>query len=332
MAKSGERLYPAMPYASYTRINDDDLRALYAYFMHGVAPVHSKPPPTRLPFPFNQRWGMFFWDLAFVQHGRYQLRPAHDAQWNRGAYLVQGLGHCGACHTPRGPAYEERGYDERSRLYLTGAVNDNWYAANLTGDPASGLGDWSEAELATFLKQGHSAHGIVFGSMSQTVKDSLQYLTDEDAGAMAHYLKSLPAAAAYGSFDAHSQTARTTQQWLQTGAVERPGAGIYMNFCARCHGANGGGVDGKGAPLAGNSAVLGRNPASVIRIILEGSTAPVVDGALRPRKMPAFAGRLDDREIAFVATLVRNTWGNQARPVDTREVTSLRTSVAASKK
>lgn len=332
VAKGGKRLYPAMPYASYTRIDDDELRALYAYFMHGVAPVHTRPPLTKLPFPFNQRWGLWFWDLAFVQHGRYEPRSNHDAQWNRGAYIVQGLGHCGACHTPRGPGYEERGYDERSRLYLTGSVNDNWFAANLTGDPAAGLGNWSAAELAAFLKQGAAGHGIAFGSMTQTVEDSLQYLTDADAQAVARYLKSLPAAASSGSFEPHSPRARNTQQWLQTGLVELPGAGIYMNFCARCHAADGKGNHGKGAPLAGNPAVLGSNPDSVIRIILEGSSTPVIDGDRHPpRKMPAFAGRLDDQEIAYVATLVRNTWGNRAEPVDVRQVRSLKARVAKSK-
>lgn len=127
IAKDGRHLYPAMPYASYTVILDDDVQALYAYFMHGVEAVNHKPPQTRLPFPFNQRWVFRFWNAAFVNRGPYKPRLDRDTQWNRGAYLVQSLGHCGACHTPRGLAYQEKGYSELSPEYLSGASVDNWF-------------------------------------------------------------------------------------------------------------------------------------------------------------------------------------------------------------
>ncbi len=155
VARGGKHLYPAMPYPSFSKIDDDDMHALYAYFLHGVQPVAKAAAPTRLPFPFNQRWALAFWNFAFAPKGLYAVRTDHDAQWNRGAYLVQSLGHCGACHTPRGPAYEERGYTESSRLYLTGGTNDHWFAPNLTGDPGAGLGRVHEAEIAAFLKSGH---------------------------------------------------------------------------------------------------------------------------------------------------------------------------------
>jgi len=149
IAKDGRRLYPAMPYASFTFITDDDIRALYAYFINEVKPVNYKPPQTKLPFPFNIRLSLFFWDALFVKHERFKPHIDRDAQWNRGAYLVQSLGHCGACHTPRGLAFQEKAYTESSPVYLKGAVVDNWFATNLTGDPASGLGRWSETDIAS---------------------------------------------------------------------------------------------------------------------------------------------------------------------------------------
>jgi mono/diheme cytochrome c family protein len=179
-APGGKHLYPAMPYPSFSKINDNDMRALYAYFMRGVAPVATTPPPTRLPFPFSQRWAMIFWNLAFSPEGVYVPRGDRDTQWNRGAYLVQSLGHCGACHTPRGVAYEEHGYTESSGRYLSGGVNDHWFAPNLTGDAGSGLGRVNEDQIAAFLKSGHGGGLVTFGSMVQVVEDSMQYMSDDD--------------------------------------------------------------------------------------------------------------------------------------------------------
>ena len=151
IAPGGKHLYPAMPYPSFAKISDDDMLALYAYFMHGVQPVAKRPPQTKLPFPFNQRWALVFWNEFFAPHERFKPDENRGALWNRGAYLVQALGHCGACHTGRGPAYEERGYGDKDPLFLTGGTVDHWFAPNLTGDPASGLGRWSEADIAAFL-------------------------------------------------------------------------------------------------------------------------------------------------------------------------------------
>ena len=201
IAKDGRRLYPAMPYASFTATTDDDIRALYAYFMNEVAPVNHKPPETKLPFPFNLRWSLFFWDFAFVKHERYKPHNDRDARWNRGAYLVQSLGHCGACHTPRGLGFQERAYTESCPIYLSGAVVDNWYAANLTGDSASGLGRWSEADIAAFLETGHGGQIAAFGSMIDVIENSTQYLHKVDLNAIAHYLKSLPAHGEKASFE-----------------------------------------------------------------------------------------------------------------------------------
>jgi mono/diheme cytochrome c family protein len=326
VAPGGKRLYPAMPYASFTKISDADMRALYAYFMHGVQPVGHRPPETKLPFPFSQRWGLFFWDFAFVRHGRFTPDDKHDVQWNRGAYIVQSLGHCGACHTPRGPGFEERGYDESSRLYLTGGTNDHWFAPNLTGDPGSGLGRLSPRDIASFLKSGHGAdvHVVTFGSMVQVVEDSAQYFNDDDLDAIAHYLKSLPAREASGAFSPNSQKAQETAVSLKTGDVERPGAGLYMSFCAKCHQADGRGESQKFPALAGNPAVLAPDTSSLIRLVLEGGSSPQTLNGPEHRKMPAFANQLTDTEIANVLSFVRATWGNEAKPVATRDVSVMR--------
>lgn len=324
VAPGGKRLYPAMPYPSFARITDDDMHALYAYFMHGVHPVATAAPETRLPFPFNQRWALMFWDWAFVPRGVFKAEAGRDAQWNRGAYLVQSLGHCGACHTPRGPAYEERGYSESSAAYLTGGTNDHWFAPNLTGDPGAGLGRVSAADIAAFLKHGHGGGLVTFGSMVQVVEDSTQYLNDADLDALAVYLKSLPPRAPGGHFNGHSNAAQQTAQALKTGDVERPGAGIYANYCARCHQMDGMGVTQKYPRLAGNPAVLSPSTTSLVRLLVEGGASPHTDGGPEPRKMPSFAGKLNDREIAHVLTFVRDTWGNAAAPVTVNDVSSVR--------
>jgi mono/diheme cytochrome c family protein len=324
IAPGHKRLYPAMPYPSFAKINDDDMRALYAYFMHGVAPIATPAPRTKLPFPFDQRWALAFWDFTFAPDEVFVPTPSRSAQWNRGAYLVQSLGHCGACHTPRGPAYEERGYRESSRLYLTGGTNDHWFAPNLTSDNGSGLGRISEPQIVAFLRRGHGGGLVTFGSMVQVVEDSTQYLSDDDLGAIAHYLKSLPPREASGHYDPRSGAALQTVRAMNTGDVERPGAGLYQGLCARCHKADGMGEALKFPRLAGNPAVLSAQTDSLIRLLIEGGEAPHTQTGPDPRKMPSFAGKLTDTEVARVLTFVRTTWGNAASPVTTRDVTQLR--------
>jgi mono/diheme cytochrome c family protein len=327
VARGGKHLYPAMPYPSFSKISDNDMHALYAYFMHGVAPVPKAAPPTRLPFPFNQRWTLAFWNFAFAPKGRYAVRTDRDAQWNRGAYLVQSLGHCGACHTPRGPAYEERGYTEASRAYLTGGTNDHWFAPNLTGDTGSGLGRVHEQEIAAFLKSGHGGDLVTFGSMVQVVEDSTQYMNDDDLNAIAHYLKSLPPQRASGAYVPQSLAARQTSASARTGNIERPGAGIYLSFCAKCHGTEGEGKPQKYPKLAGNSAVLGADTTSLMRLMVEGGNSPDTQQGPPRENMPAYAGKLTNTEIAQVLTFIRTTWGNNALPVTTRDVSQLRADI-----
>lgn len=324
VGRGGKGLYPAMPYPAFVKITDDDMRALYAYMMHGVPPVNRRPPETRVPFPFNQRWALPFWRMAFAPKTQFEPRADRDAAWNRGAYLVQSLGHCGSCHTPRGAAYQERGYDESSKTYLSGGLNDNWFAPNLRADPGSGLGRISAGDLAAFLKTGHGAGIVAYGSMVETIEDSLQYLHDDDLRAIAVYLKSLPATgAADGVFDpALAQAGR-----LKTRAPDVPpeqGASVYAGFCAQCHRDDGKGVPNAFPALAGNPSVIGEDTTSLIRLVVEGGNSPATIHGPPRQPMPAFAGRLTDAQIAQALTYVRSSWGNDARPITTNDVASLR--------
>lgn len=323
----GSRLYPAMPYPSFARLSDDDVRALYAYFMHGVAPSVNVARLTQLPFPFDQRWALALWSAAFANRDRFVSKPSQSAEWNRGAYLVQGAGHCGACHTPRGPGFNERGYDERSPAFLTGGINDHWFAPNLTGADTDGLGSWSVDDIAAFLRDGHAARGAVFGAMAPVVGESTALLTDADRRAIAVYLKSLPVRPTAATNPLGVGAPRLTAAGPRPeGGQQAPGAGVYAGFCARCHGADGTGVRDHGPPLAGNSAVLAADPTSAIRIVVEGARpAPGAPGPVS--RMPSMRGALTSSEIASVVSYVRGAWGNRAAPVSEQEVRQLRKAI-----
>ncbi|MEI7297851.1 cytochrome c [Paraburkholderia tropica] len=327
VAPGGKRLYPAMPWPSFANLQPRDVDALYQYFMYGVTPVPNAVRETQLPFPFNQRWVLAFWRMAFARQGAYTPDARQSAQWNRGAWLVQGLGHCGACHTPRGPAYNEMGYDERSPLYLTGGIADHWYAPNLTGSPGSGLGRWSADDIAAFLHDGHNARAYAFGAMAPVIGASTQYLSDDDVHAIAVYLKSLPAREPSGAYDDARAPRDATMAALRTGTPEHPGAGVYLAFCAKCHGADGRGVGDKAPPLAGSTLALSADTTSMLRLVIEGSESPRTATGGEPHKMPAFRSQLTDAEIAQVASFVRGAWGNQAAPVAPADVTRLREAI-----
>lgn len=318
----GNRLYPAMPFASFARMSDGDIADLFAYIKQGVAPVHVRPPPTRLPFPFNQRWGLAAWDLLFVPHGPFVRRANQTASWNRGAYLVQILGHCGACHTPRGLLFEERGYDESSSHYLGGGELDHWYAPDLGANPVTGMGRRSVTDLVSLLRSGHGAGDSIYGPMVDVITQSTSKMTDADLLAIATFVKSLPL--------------RPSGQRLPAGPATRPaivqevpGAAIYSGFCQRCHGPAGEGQLPKHPALAANPSVVAANSASPLRIVLEGSASPSIVHTPMPNRMPAFADTLSDRDIADVLTYVRSSWGNRAMPVSRRDAASLRATLAS---
>ena len=320
IAKDGHRLYPAMPYPSYAKITDDDLKALYAFFMKEVPPVKQANKPSEITGVMSIRWPLAVWDWVFVEDGVYRANPAHDARWNRGAYLVEGLGHCGACHTPRGWAFQEKALDAGNTAYLEGAELDAWYAPSLRGELRTGVGGWSQADLAAFLKTGHNEKGVAFGSMLDVVNNSTPYLSDDDVNAIAAYLKSLPA----NTQQTAVVYADATTTALQAGKAPAPGAELFRGSCGSCHG-----LDGKGQapympPLAGNPVVLNDDPSSLINLVLNGAQPLVAKGVPDAYRMPQYRVQLTDDQIASVLSFVRAGWGNGAGPVTAAQVKALR--------
>jgi len=322
VARDGHRLYPAMPYPSYAKMSDEDVSALYAYFMHGVKPVVQANQESDIPWPLNMRWPLAFWNLAFTSPHPYQPDPKQDALWNRGAYLVQGAGHCGSCHTPRGVAMNEKGLDGGHPLYLSGALLDGWYAPSLRGDVNTGIGRWSEAEVVQFLKTGRNQHAVVFGSMADAFNNSTQFMSDQDLQAIARYLKSLPGDPKRDGepwkYDNGTTTALAAQR------LDSPAARTYMAKCAACHA-----VDGRGRapwipPLAGAVSSLAKEDASAINVTLNGSVRVVADGVPDSYRMPPFRSQLSDAEIADVLSFIRSSWGNHGGAVKVDDVKTLR--------
>ena len=316
VAKDGHHLYPAMPYPSYAKITDDDLKELYTFFMKGVPAVKQPNKPNEIPWYLSPRWPLALWNLVFAPKTGFTPRPDRDAVWNRGAYLIEGLEHCGACHTPRGIAIQEKALDDSNPAYLQGAELDAWSAPSLRGDQLTGLGSWSADDLHAFLKSGHNDKGVAFGSMLDVVNNSTPYLTDDDVRAMAVFLKSLPATADQPAF-AYNDAATKLQQ-------AAPGSDIYFGACAACHGADGKGQPPFMPPLAGNPAVLDANPSSLINLVLNGAEPLVVKGVPDAYRMPQFRVQLTDAQIADVLSFVRGAWGNSAQAVSTDQVKKLR--------
>lgn len=328
VAKDGHNLYPAMPYTSYAKVRDDDVKALYAYFMKGVAPVNQPNRPADIPFPLNMRWPLKFWNMVFLDKGVYRDKDAKDVAWNRGAYLIQGLGHCSACHTPRGIAFQEKALDESGSAWLTGGVLDGWFASNLTGEQNVGLGRWSDAELTTFLKTGANAHASAFGSMTDVINHSTQGMSDQDLAAMSAYLKSLPAA---GGTNAPTYTydSKATAALLQHPANDA-GAKVYTAYCMHCHGVDGHAFAPLLAPLAGNPNVMEKDASSLISVTLNGTQDLVIQGIPAAYPMPKYAPVLNDQQIADVLTFIRAGWNNGAPAVGAADVAKLRKSTQAS--
>lgn len=322
VAKDGHRLYPAMPYPSYAKLSDEDVKALYDYFMHQVQPVKQANRESEIEWPMNMRWPLEFWNLAFLDTGVFASDSTKDELWNRGAYLVQGAGHCGSCHTPRGAAIQEAALDESSPEFLSGALLDGWYAPSLRGDHNVGLARWSEDDIVAFLKKGRNQHGIVYGSMMEAFNNSTQYMTDDDLTGIARYLKSLPgnepADAPKWAYDDATTVA------LNSGDMSKPGAALFIRQCSFCHGRDGQGRGEFLPPLAGASSMLADESASVINIMLNGAGRVVSGGVPDSYRMPPFRVLLSDREIAELATFVRTSWGNHGTPVTEEQVRALR--------
>lgn len=312
---AGMNLYPAMPYPSYAKINEDDMRALYAYLMRGVEPQRQVNRETDMGFPFNQRWGLALWNWAFLDRRPFSADPARNEQLNRGAYLVQGLGHCGSCHTPRGIAFQEKAMSDAGhsgRHYLAGETVEHWRALSLRNL-------WTVQDTVQLLKTGQNRFATVSGNMAEVIHHSTQHFSDADLSAIAAYLKSLPAGPDDLPMPAVAEAPKTVPTDLFT---SRGGLG-YMQFCSDCHRSDGGGVKGLFPPLAGNPSITSNNPTSLLHITLTGwKTA---ETATHPRvySMPGF-DRLADQEIAEILSFVRSHWGNSAEPIRAAQVKTLR--------
>jgi mono/diheme cytochrome c family protein len=331
--RDGKHLYPAMPYPSFAKLNDEDLHALYVYFQQGVAASAEKPPPTDLPWPFSMRWLMMGWNLLYLDKGAYQPDSARSAEWNRGAYLVQGLGHCGDCHTPRSLAGGVKAANERKGdSYLAGALIDGWLAQPLRHTDRGSAAQWSTEDMVTYLQTGRTAHTAAFGPMSQVVQNSTQYMSREDLASIATYLQSIgtpPATPApmQAAVVAAAQTHASTQK-LRTGTVEGAGGMVYLNNCNACHRSSGAGADGVFPSLAGNSVVNAKDPTSLIRIVLAGSAMPSTETRPSALAMPGFGWRLSDDNVAALLSFVRSSWGNRGEAVTLAQVAKVRKAIA----
>jgi mono/diheme cytochrome c family protein len=329
VAKDGHRLYPAMPYPSYVKVSQEDLTALYAFFMQGVTPVHNPNHPAKLNWLLGVRSYMAVWNALYFKKGDYAANPEKNVSWNRGAYLVQGLGHCGDCHTPRGIAGQVKaGSEKDGRLFLAGATLENWHASSLTGDYGTGLHAWLNDEIVDYLKTGRTARVAATGMMAGVVGKSTQYLTDTDLTAIADYLKSLPPSNDKGHNNADSamqaNAAAATTAALRTGDTGMRGSRLYLDNCNSCHGSDGSGAKRTFPNLVKNEAVDASDPVSLIHIVLSGASMPQTLTAPSALAMPGFGWRLTDAEVADVLSFIRGGWGNHAAAVGRREVGRVR--------
>ncbi|MBE0619069.1 MAG: c-type cytochrome [Burkholderiales bacterium] len=290
--RHGKDMYPAMPYDFYTKLTRADVDAIYAY-LRTVKPVHNAVEVNHLRFPFDLRWTMGAWRELYFTEGTYRPDPTKTAAWNRGAYLVEGPGHCSDCHSPR----NRLGGIEKDRQY-SGADVDGWFALALAPDIANGLGAWSPEDIARYLKTGVTpGKDNALGPMADFIRDSTSHLTDADRLAMAGYLKSIPP-------DSRLRTGR-----VDPDATKRRGAQLYSDNCGSCHQALGRGMAGVFPPLTGNPEVLAADPSNLLQIIDRGIPARLGYGP-----MPGFQTQLTDQQVAEIANYVRSSWGNKAPP------------------
>jgi mono/diheme cytochrome c family protein len=312
VSKDGTLLYPAMPFASYTKVTRDDSDAIFSYLM-SVTPVKQQNRPHELQFPFNNRDLLLGWRTLYFKEGEYKADTQQSAEWNRGAYLVQGLGHCAMCHT----AINALGGSSESKAFEGGMIpNQNWYAPSLTSNREAGLGNWELQDIADLLQVGASHRGTTYGPMAEVVYNSLQYLSDEDVKAMAVYLKALP--------QRDSEPPPTSQARLVNPAVMETGRKVYATQCAVCHGDEGKGNAPAYPPLAGNQSITMASPVNSIRMVLNGGYAPGTKKNPRPHGMPPFSHILNDDEVAAVVTYVRVAWDNSGTPVTSTQANELR--------
>jgi mono/diheme cytochrome c family protein len=307
----GEYLYPAMPYPYYTKVSERDALDIRAY-LNTVKAVHNPVVSNKLPFPFDVREEMAGWNALYFKSGEFKPDATKSAEWNRGAYLVEGLGHCGACHTPK----TTLGGDDMAHAFQ-GYPLQGWFAPNITNDNERGLGGWSIADIASYLKTGHNPATGSTGIMAEEISLASSHMTDADLSAIATFLKSLP-----------GQTGSPPAPLSASDPAMVAGGAIFADACSACHG-----MDGKGVPylfpsLAGSPNVRSADPASLIRVLIEGARSVGTAGEPTSPGMPSFAWKLNDDQAAAVLTYIRNSWGSSAPAVSAQQVGAERGSMA----
>ncbi|HUA80136.1 MAG TPA: c-type cytochrome [Dyella sp.] len=310
IGRDGEPLYPAFSYTSFTKITRDDAFAMFAY-LRTLAPVRQPNVASGLRFPYSVRDALKAWRAIYFKPGSYQADPSQSVSWNRGAYLVMGLGHCNECHAER----DAWGGLNGSAMLSGGQIPvQDWYAPDLSTQIHGGLAGWSKQDIVDVLKTGQSSKGAAFGPMADVVASSTQYLDDGDLQAIAQYLQSLPARPELAPRPAT----------VDGKSLADLGGHIYADRCASCHGKDGEGVAGVYPPLNGNVSVTEPTGINAARAVLLGGFPPVTNGNPRPYSMPPYAQQLSDADVAAVVTYIRQAWSNHAPAVQERDIVTYR--------
>jgi mono/diheme cytochrome c family protein len=309
-SRDGSFLYPAFPFTNYTKVTRSDADALFAY-LQDLPAVAQQNQEHALRFPYNQRLLLAGWRALYFRPEPFKPDSAQSAAWNRGAYLVQGLGHCSACHTARNTVGATV-----DKVDLAGGLIPalNWYAPSLRSNREAGLGDWEVPNIVDLLKTGVSPRATAFGPMAEVVGQSLQHLTTEDLTAMALYLKSLPQADAPAEDEGRQPPLQEAQRIMALGET------LYQDHCASCHRGSGKGFPPNYPPLDGNRAMTTTSVVNAIRMVLNGGFPPSTAGNPHPYGMPPFGQTLNDQEVAAIVSYIRNSWSNRAGMVSANDV------------
>lgn len=304
-SKDGRLLYPAFPYPSFTYVTREDSDALFAY-LRSMPAVDRANEPHGLRFPYSTQAALAVWRALYFKAGEFRSEPQQSAEWNRGKYLVQGLGHCAACHSGR----NFLGGTSLNTEFAGGLMPDaTWYAPSLASPHEAGVQRWARDDVVKLLKTGVVPGASVSGPMAEVIFSSTQYLSEQDLSSMAQYLAAIP-----------TREVEAPEHKRADVDVLSRGGKVYGQNCAACHGDAGQGVTGLYPPLAGNRAVTLSTTNNVIQMIRHGGFAPTTPGNPRPFGMPPYGQALNDQEIAAVATFIRQSWGNAANPVSPLDV------------